>query len=211
MNAALPMNDDDDAQHDAEQNDDGKRSGAADQAKLNAPKAKSAEALSPRSSARLAAAQALYQMDMAHTDVADVINEFKNHRLTKDGGLPGVSRADHVFFAELVRGVVRRQNDLDPQVDAAMAKGWRLARIDAILRAILRAGAFELIERTDVPARVVINEYIVVSRAFFDEVEPKVVNGVLDTLARRARAAELSLPAHAQGAGSSIAADAVDD
>ena len=85
---------------------------------------------------------------------------------------------------------MRRQRDIDPLVDQQLAEGWRLVRIDAIVRAILRAGVFELMERPDVPRRVVINEYINVAHAFFSEDEPKVVNGVLDKLARQLRAAE---------------------
>ena len=95
-----------------------------------------------------------------------------------------------MFFSELLRGVVHRQRDIDPLVDQQLAEGWRLIRIDAIVRAILRAGVFELMERPDVPARVVINEYINVAHSFFSDEEPKVVNGVLDKLARRLRTAE---------------------
>ena len=97
-----------------------------------------------------------------------------------------------MFFTELLRGVVRRQRDIDPLVDQQLAEGWRLIRIDAIVRAILRAGVFELMERPDVPARVVINEYINVAHSFFSDEEPKVVNGVLDKLARRLRASEFN-------------------
>ena len=93
-------------------------------------------------------------------------------------------------MAELLRGVVRRQREIDPLVDDQLAIGWRLARVDSILRAILRAAVFELMERPDVPARVVINEYIELARDFFDDEEPRVVNGVLDKLARKLRVKE---------------------
>ncbi len=152
----------------------------------------------PRSLARMAAVQALYQMDMAGTDLADVIDEFVKHRFTtaaEEGEADDDSRdtligADATFFAEILRGVLRRQRDIDPLVDEQLATGWRLVRIDSILRAILRAGVLELMERPDVPARVTINEYINVAHAFFDEDEPKVVNGVLDRIARRVRPKE---------------------
>lgn len=155
----------------------------------------------PRSVARMAAVQALYQMDMAGTDVSDVIDEFVALRFAgsapgtgpdANGGEAGDSLvgADAVFFADVLKGVVRRQLDIDPMVDHQLATGWRLVRVDSILRAILRAGVFELMERIDVPARVVINEYINVAHAFFAEDEPKVVNGVLDRLAHRLRAQE---------------------
>jgi transcription antitermination protein NusB len=143
-----------------------------------------------RSAARIAASQALYQMDLAGADVTDVIREFTTLRFPNSEAGETIAGADPAFFAELLRGVVRRQRDLDPMIDEQLASGWRLQRIDSILRAILRSGAFELVERLDVPARVVINEYIDVAHAFFNEEEPKVVNGVLDRLAHRLRPAE---------------------
>jgi transcription antitermination protein NusB len=149
-----------------------------------------ATALPPRTAARVAAVQALYQMDMAGTDLNAVIDEFVRLRFPRPPGDEVASGADAVFFSELLRGVVNRQRDIDPLVDQQLAEGWRLIRIDAIVRAILRAGVFELMERPDVPARVVINEYINVAHSFFSDEEPKVVNGVLDKLARRLRTAE---------------------
>lgn len=152
-----------------------------------------------RSAGRMAAVQALYQMDLAGTDVSDVIHEFTTLRFSTDATAENPAEetaeattpaADAAFFAELVRGVVRRQRDIDPMIDHQLAMNWRLKRVDSTLRAILRAGTFELIERRDVPARVVINEYIEVAHAFFDDDEPKVANGVLDRLARRLRVSE---------------------
>jgi N utilization substance protein B len=105
-----------------------------------------------------------------------------------------VASADREFFAAILRGVVRRQREIDPIVDQQLADGWSLTRVDSTLRAILRAGVFELIERTDVPARVVISEYVEVAKAFFNEDEPRVVNGVLDKIARRTREAEFTKP-----------------
>ena len=149
-----------------------------------------AEGMFPRSASRLAAVQALYQMDMASTDVSTVIAEFTNQRLPDAAEDDPLFGADAQFFADILRGVVRRQRDIDPAVDQTLAIGWRLVRVDSILRAILRAATFELLERTDVPGRVVINEYINVAKAFFNEDEPRVVNGVLDKLAHGYRAAE---------------------
>lgn len=163
------------------------------------PKRAPAGQRNARSAARLTAVQALYQMDVAGTDIEAVIGEFVTVRFpaakeaetadadTSEGVAEG---ADATFFAEILRGVVRRQRDIDPAVEQSLAEGWRLVRVDSIVRAILRAGVFELIERPDVPARVVINEYIEVAHAFFDGDEPKVVNGVLDRLAKRLRPAE---------------------
>jgi N utilization substance protein B len=148
--------------------------------------------LAPRSAARLAAVQALYQMDLAQTDLKDLIAEFTVHRFGPDAEDRAVADADRDFFMAVVRGVVRRQREIDPIIDQQLAEGWRLTRIDAILRAILRAGVFELLERTDVPPRVTITEYINVAHAFFNEDEPRVVNGVLDKLARRQRPADFA-------------------
>jgi N utilization substance protein B len=144
----------------------------------------------PLSAARLAAVQALYQMEVTGADAADVVAEFRDHRMREEGDAAGCQEADPVFFADLVKGVVAGQRRIDPLIDAQLAEGWRLKRIDSTLRAILRAGAYELLERADVPARVVINEYIDVAHAFFEGEEPKVVNGVLDGLARTTRAGE---------------------
>jgi N utilization substance protein B len=130
-------------------------------------------------------------MDLAQTDLNEVIADFTARRFGEGAEDPSVAAADPQFFADILRGVVRRQRDIDPALDNQLAQGWRLVRVDSILRAILRAGVFELMERPDVPVRVVMNEYIDVAHAFFGDDEPKVVNGVLDKLARRFRQAEL--------------------
>lgn len=143
-----------------------------------------------RSQARLAAVQALYQMDMTQAPLEAVIAEFRALRFGPEAEVDDVADADAEFFADLLRGVVRRQREIDPLIAQHLAEGWRLTRIDSILRATLRAGVFELIERNDVPARVAITEYIEVARAFFDGEEPKVVNGLLDKIAHETRATE---------------------
>ena len=158
-------------------------------------KAKGKKDPTPRSTARLGAVQALYQMDMAGTDLNEVVAEFSEHRL---GGEVGADvegehykEADTEFFEAIIRGVVEHQREIDPLLDERLAVGWRLTRIDSILRAIMRSAAFELQERHDVPVRVVLNEYIDIARAFFEHDEPKVVNGVLDSLAKHLRPDEL--------------------
>ena len=143
-----------------------------------------------RSAARLAAVQALYQMDLAKTDLNEIIAEFSKHHFGSHNTDSNVADADRDFFVDLLVGVVKHQRELDPLLDAQLASGWRLKRIDSIMRAVLRAGIYELRERWDVPARVVINEYIDVARAFFEGDEPKVVNGVLDKLAHKIRTKE---------------------
>jgi N utilization substance protein B len=159
-------------------------------------------ARAPRARARLACVQALYQMDMAGTDLNAVIDEFATHRFAPDAEDKTVAGADTNHFGTVLKGVVERQRELDPLIDRQLATGWRLVRIDSILRAILRAAVLELLACPDVPARVVITEYVDVAHAFFDGDEPKVVNGVLDKLARHLRPQEFSVgPAGAPGTG----------
>ena len=140
--------------------------------------------------ARLAAVQALYQMDMAGTDLNQVIDEFAAHRLGQQLDGDQYAAADASFFRDVLKGVVHHQRSLDPMLNDRLAEGWRLSRIDSILRAILRAAAYELKERADVPAKTVITEYIDVAHAFFEGDEPKVVNAILDAIAHSLRAQE---------------------
>jgi N utilization substance protein B len=154
------------------------------------PKPREARPANQRGAARLAAVQALYQMELGGATLPDVLAEFETHRLGKEVDGDQYRDADAAYFRDIVGGVVEHQRDLDPAVDAALAGGWPLARIDATLRAILRSGAFELGHRTDVPSRVVISEYVDVANAFYEGEVPAMVNAVLDTLARKLRAAE---------------------
>jgi N utilization substance protein B len=144
-----------------------------------------------RSAARLAAVQALYQMDVAGSGVADVLAEFESHWIGREVEGVEYKPAEADFFRDIVGGVVREQRDLDPQVDRALSEGWPLKRVDAILRAILRAGAYELSRRLDIPPRVTITEYVDVAHAFLERDEAGMVNAVLDRLARTVRGAEL--------------------
>ena len=145
-----------------------------------------------RSAARLAAVQALYQMDTTGQGVEAVIAEFTDHRLGRDMEGEKLHAADAKFFSDILRGAVESQSRLDPYLQRQLASGWTLKRIDSTARAILRAGLYELIRRPDVPFRVIINEYMDVANAFFDADEPKFINGVLDNAARAARSDELS-------------------
>lgn len=148
-------------------------------------------ALSARGMARLAAVQALYQMDVARTDARVVIEEFTLHRFRGAAEKVHYDRTDEAFFTDLVLGVVAKQREVDPLIATHLAKGWRLARIDSILRAILRGAAYEMQARPDVPVKVVINEYVDIAHAFFGGEEPGVVNGILDSIARDVRAGEI--------------------
>ena len=141
-----------------------------------------------RSASRLGAVQALYQMDIAGAPIADVFAEFESHWLGREVEGDAYKPAEVKFFRDVVEGVVRDQRALDKDIDAALAKGWPLKRIEAILRAVLRAGAYELSSRKDIPARVVITEYVDVANAFVDKDEAGMANAVLDALARDFRA-----------------------
>jgi N utilization substance protein B len=144
-----------------------------------------------RSAARLAAVQALYQMEIAGAGIVDVLAEFESHWIGQE--VEGVSykKAEEAFFRDIVGGVVREQRSIDPKVDRALSEGWPLKRVDAILRAILRAGAYELSFRQDIPPRVTITEYVDVAHAFLDREEAGMVNAVLDRIARRERDEDL--------------------
>ena len=148
---------------------------------------KKTEGAPARSAARLAAVQALYQMESRGQGVEAVIREFIEHRL--GGELEGekLHDADAAFFTDILRGTVESQSSLDRYLERRLAEGWSLKRIDAIARAILRAGLFEMVRRADVPFRVIIDEYLDIANAFFEGDEPGFINGVLDRAARDAR------------------------
>ncbi|MFS8038454.1 transcription antitermination factor NusB [Xanthobacter sp. AM11] len=145
-----------------------------------------------KSAARLGAVQALYQMDLAQTPVNDIFAEFESHWLGQEVEGVEMPEADIRLFRAVVEGVIADQRRIDPLVDKVLADGWPLRRVEAVLRAVLRAGAFELLAKADVPARVVIAEYVNVAGAFLDRDETGMVNAVLDALAREVRPAEFS-------------------
>ena len=155
---------------------------------MTEPRTARAPAHQARTVARLAAVQALYQMETAGAGVEAVIREFSDHRFGGDMEGERLANADEAFFAELVRGVVEGQAEVDRAIVKRLAVNWRLERIDATLRAILRSGAFELIHRHDVPTEVAIDEYVEIAKSFFEGPEPGFVNGALDGIAKDARA-----------------------
>jgi N utilization substance protein B len=140
-----------------------------------------------RTVARLAAVQALYQMELAGEGVETVISEFANHRFDADIEGQPLAEADEAWFADVVRGVVERQRDVDAAIKVRLASNWRLERMDSTLRALLRAGAWELRERQEVPKEIVIDEYVELAKAFFDDAEARFVNAALDGVARDVR------------------------
>ena len=140
-----------------------------------------------RTVARLAAVQALYQMELAGEGVETVIREFANHRFDTDIEGEPLAEADEAWFADIVRGVIENQRKIDDTIKLRLAANWRLERLDATLRALLRSGAWELSHKPEVPREIVIDEYVELAKAFFDEAEAKFVNAALDGVARDVR------------------------
>lgn len=143
-----------------------------------------------RSAARLAAVQALYQQEMEGTPVPRLIREFHEHRLGATIEDDEYVDAERSFFDDIVAGVSARQAEIDGHISANLAEGWALDRLDRPMRAILRAGTYELLARPDVPAKAAINEYVDVADAFYERAEKGFVNGLLDAVAK-ARASSL--------------------
>lgn len=141
-----------------------------------------------RSAARLAAVQALYQMEMERTPLAQLLHEFHQHRLGATIEDVTYAPAEESFFDDVVSGVTARRDEIDGLVVAKLAKGWSLERLDRPMRQILRAGTYELLARADVPTASVISEYLDVTHAFYDKREAGFVNGLLDAIARELRA-----------------------
>ncbi|WP_426957617.1 transcription antitermination factor NusB [Muricoccus radiodurans] len=164
---------------------------------MKAPAAKRPNAGRPRTGARVAAVQALFQAEAGGESPEAVIDQFVRHRIGTLGSDAGfedgrVPQADVPLFGKIVRGVAKNAETIDATISAHLSASWSLDRLDPVLRALLRAAAAELWGGTDTPARVVINEYMDIAHGFFDGEEPRFANGVLDSLARRMRADEFA-------------------
>lgn len=147
--------------------------------------------LDHRSAARLAVVQALYQMEVSGKGINEIFAEFELHWMGRE--IEGVQYkpAEVSFFRDILQGVLTDQLAIDRQIDQALSTGWPLARVEAVMRATLRAGAYEMRARRDVPSRVVIKEYVDVAGAFFGPTESGMVNAVLDKIAREEREQEI--------------------
>jgi len=145
-----------------------------------------------RRAARVSIVQALYQMDVASTPSKTVVKEFRNHRFGYSDEAEMVE-VDETFFEEIVEGVVTFQEDIDIKISALLPEKWPLRRLDLTLRSLLRAATFEVMRRPDIPALVIINEYVSIAADFFDGKEPGMVNSILDKIAREVRAAEFGI------------------
>lgn len=141
-----------------------------------------------RSVARLAAVQALYQLEMEQPPLAVLLDEFHMHRLGAEIEDDQYLEADVAFFDDVVRGVAARREEIDGALSRRLADGWSIARLDRTMLQILRAGAYELMARADINVGTVIGEYLDVAHAFFDARETKFVNGLLDAVAKDVRA-----------------------
>ena len=137
-----------------------------------------------RGAARLAAVQALYQMDVGEISLEKTLANFREDLLGKEVEGEQYLPADADYFGQIVKGVVAAQLEIDPMIDESLPPDWPVTRIDATLRAILRSASFELLKRQDVPEKVVISEYLDITRAFYDGEVPGLVNGVLDTIVK---------------------------
>mgnify|MGYP001192075653 CR=1 FL=1 len=152
-----------------------------------------------RSSARLSAVQALYEIDMTGVSADPVLQEFLKDRwkgrpdLIEDDedNYPSLAPPDYTLLTEIIRGVSAKRVDIDKIIKPSLSSEWTVGRLEVILRAILRAGTFELLSFAEVPAKVIINEYVNVAKAFFDDNKPSLVNGVLDKISRVVRTAEM--------------------
>ena len=140
-----------------------------------------------RGAARLAAVQALYQMDVAGSGILEITAEYEQFRLGKEVDGAQYREADAQWFRSILAGVVDNQKKVDPIIRQSLTDDWPLSRLDSTLRAILRAGGFELMMREDVPVAVIVSEYVDIAKAFYENEEPKLVNAVLDRIARRVR------------------------
>jgi N utilization substance protein B len=147
--------------------------------------------LDHRSAARLAVVQALYQMEVSGKGINEIFAEFESHWIGREIEGAQYKPAEVGFFRDVLQGVLTDQRAIDQQIDGALSSGWPLARVEAVMRATLRAGAYEMRARKDVPSRVVIKEYVDVAGAFFGPTESGMVNAVLDKIAREEREQEL--------------------
>ncbi|MET0240449.1 MAG: transcription antitermination factor NusB [Sphingobium sp.] len=141
-----------------------------------------------RSAARLAAVQALYQKEMEDTPLPVLLNEFHQHRLGATVDDVTYVHGEVPFFDDVVKGVDARRDEIDALIAGKLAKGWTLERLDRPMRQILRAGTYELLARIDVPTGTVVNEYVDVAHAFYDQKESGFVNGLLDAIGKVVRA-----------------------
>lgn len=141
-----------------------------------------------RNAARLAAVQALYQLEMEAAPLPKLLHEFHEHRLGAKIGDVEYRPAEQSFFDDIVKGAVARRDEIDSALDAALVpSGWSLERLDRLMRQLLRASAYELLARPEIPAGSIMAGYLDVAEAFYDERERKFANGVMDAVGKAVR------------------------
>lgn len=163
------------------------RNGSGPKARQGGSKPAGPRQANKRGVARLAAVQALYQMDVAGSGILEITAEYEQFRLGKEVDGTQYREADAQWFRAILAGVIEHQKVVDPIIHQALTEDWPLSRLDSTLRAILRAGVYELMHRQDVPVPVIVSEYVDIAKAFYEDDEPKLVNAVLDRVARRVR------------------------
>ena len=144
-----------------------------------------------RRAARLAAVQALYQWEQGGGGASAIIREFTEHRIGKNVDGTELPPADLRLFGDLVQGAIANMAELDDMIAGVLTEDWSIERLESILRAILRCGAYELAHRSDIPPKAAISEYLAVADAFLGEPETRLANGVLDRLAHSLRPGEM--------------------
>ena len=147
-----------------------------------------------RNAGRLAAIQALYQIEATGEAPERVITDFLSGRTggvamrenpdTEQEEIVRLPEIDSETFITIVRTVQKRGDDIDGMIKGALAPEWPWERLEMIVKAILRAAVAELLSRSDVPAKVTVSEFIDVAHAFYDGAEPRMVNAVVDRIAR---------------------------
>lgn len=143
---------------------------------------------SPRSTARLGAVQALYQSEISdEVKLDDLIKEYQSHRLGQEIEGDQYGAADEELFADILKGATERRDEIDAEMGKCLRDGWPVERLERVLRATLRAAGYELLARPDVPTNVIINEYVEVTKAFYDKAQISFVNGVLDKMSKTIR------------------------
>ncbi|MSP48788.1 MAG: transcription antitermination factor NusB [Alphaproteobacteria bacterium] len=157
---------------------------------MTVPTGKAKPRSSTRSAARLAAVQALYQMEMTGAGATAALADVRlRDGAVSDDAVAGIA-VDEAMLIDLVEGVTQRREEIDLRISGHLVEGWSFERLELVLRAILRAGTYEIVARPDVPLRVAINEWVDLAHAFYSGKEPGFVNGVLDHIGREARPAE---------------------
>lgn len=155
--------------------------------KAHSPEAERVLLAARRAGARLAAVQALYQMEQTEQSARSVIADFMADRLGLDSEGEPVEEADPDLFKTIIDGVIEKQEQIDAAIMKRLATGWKIERLDATSRAILRAAVYELIADIGLPEQIILDEYVSIAHAFFEGAEPKFVNGLLDAVARDVR------------------------